>query len=241
MIIRWEVTSEDVARVTALIHAHENHPLVQDRRRRNVERQDLVLSTDVVWAEIVSCLVSTQQRWAAAEQFCQLSPFPLAYSSCIACNDVKEMAEKSLRASRLRRSTVVAVELSKNLSKLQSGFWQDLLGHLEDLRDPADSTRERSVADFVDDQLSGFGPKQARNLLQGLGLTRYEIPIDSRASKWLLSFGFPVPTPAEALGDQHYYHFVSDGVQNLCAECGVYPCMLDAAMFVSFEREVPAA
>ena len=32
----------------------------------------------------------------------------------------------------------------------------------------------------MSERLAGFGPKQARNLLQGLGLTRYEIPIDSR-------------------------------------------------------------
>src|SRR3712207_8726784 len=36
----------------------------------------------------------------------------------------------------------------------------------------------------IDDSLKGFGPKQSRNLLQGLGLTRYEIPIDIRITRW---------------------------------------------------------
>jgi hypothetical protein len=31
----------------------------------------------------------------------------------------------------------------------------------------------------------GVGPTQARNLLQSLGLTWYEIPLDSRVVRWL--------------------------------------------------------
>ena len=31
----------------------------------------------------------------------------------------------------------------------------------------------------------GIGPTRARNLLQSLGLTRYEIPLDSRVVRWL--------------------------------------------------------
>ena len=46
MRIRWEVTPEDVIRVTALIDAHETNPLVQDRRSANVERHDLALSPE---------------------------------------------------------------------------------------------------------------------------------------------------------------------------------------------------
>jgi hypothetical protein len=44
---------------------------------------------------------------------------------------------------------------------------------------------ERIVARVLDEQLRGIGPKQSRNLLQELGLTRYEIPLDSRVAGWL--------------------------------------------------------
>jgi hypothetical protein len=34
---------------------------------------------------------------------------------------------------------------------------------------------EEEVADYIDNHFVGFGPKQARNVLQALRLTRYEI------------------------------------------------------------------
>ena len=40
--------------------------------------------------------------------------------------------------------------------------------------------RERETARWIASRLVGFGPKQSRNLLQSLGLGRYEIPLDSR-------------------------------------------------------------
>lgn len=81
----------------------------------------------------------------------------------------------------------------------------------------------------------GFGPKQSRNLLQGLGLTKYEIPIDSRITKWFNEFGFPVKLSASALSDLNYYKFVSKGLRELCDACNIYPCLLDAAIFSSFD------
>lgn len=103
---------------------------------------------------------------------------------------------------------------------------------------PRQSSRadECEAAEFVDDHLKGFGPKQSRNLLQWLGLTKYEIPLDSRITKWLNEFGFPVRLSAGALSDRNYYNFVSDGVQALCAQSDIYPCVLDAAIFTSYDQ-----
>ena len=69
--------------------------------------------------------------------------------------------------------------------------------------------------------------------LQSLGLTRYEIPIDSRLTDWLNEFGFPVRLTATALGDENYYRFISDGIQVLCERSGVLPCIFDAAVFTA--------
>src|SRR5262249_34104697 len=91
--------------------------------------------------------------------------------------------------------------------------------------------------DFVDDGFAGFGPKQSRNLLQCLGLTRYEIPIDSRITEWLNEFGFPVHLSAPVLGDRAYYCFVMDGVRELCKVSDVLPCILDAAIFASSDGQ----
>ena len=94
---------------------------------------------------------------------------------------------------------------------------------------------ETEAADLIDHRLKGFGPKQSRNLLQSLGLTKYEVPIDSRITRWLNDFGFPVKLSATALSDLDYYKFVSEGFRELCDACGIYPCVLDAAIFSSFD------
>jgi hypothetical protein len=73
-------------------------------------------------------------------------------------------------------------------------------------------------------------------MLQWLGLTQYEIPLDNRVLKWLNTSGFPVRLSAQGLADQAYYCFVLDGVSNLCGQAGVLPCIFDAAVFANFEK-----
>jgi hypothetical protein len=118
---------------------------------------------------------------------------------------------------------------------LESGGWEQITEHLDRLRISPTPENERLAAAFIDDNLKGFGPKQSRNLLQGLWISRYEIPIDSRITKWLNDFGFPVELSAGALQDRNDYNFVSDGIQRLCEACEIMPCVLDAAIFSSFD------
>jgi len=70
-----------------------------------------------------------------------------------------------------------------------------------------------------------------------LELTRYEVPTDSRITRWLNEFGFPVTISADALSDRNYYRFVSEGIRELCDACRIYPCLLDAAIFSSYDEE----
>jgi hypothetical protein len=135
----------------------------------------------------------------------------------------------------LRRTNLLAGEIATNLTRLEEGLWQQTLNTLDTLRTNKGIGAEREAADFIDDKFAGFGPKQARNLLQSLGLTRHEIPIDSRITKWLNEFGFLVRLSASALADTNYYCFVMDGFQVLCQASGVAPCVLDAAIFASFD------
>ena len=65
--------------------------------------------------------------------------------------------------------------------------------------------------------------------------SKYEIPVDSRITNWLNDFGFPVALSSAGLQDRAYYHFVSDGIQRLCDEANIYPCVLDAAIFSSYD------
>lgn len=96
---------------------------------------------------------------------------------------------------------------------------------------------ERHAANFIDDALKGFGPKQSRNLLQALGLSRFEVPIDGRVTKWLNEFGFAFKIGLSALADRDYYNLVSAGFQKLADKAGIEPCLLDAAIFASYDGD----
>jgi thermostable 8-oxoguanine DNA glycosylase len=127
--------------------------------------------------------------------------------------------------------------MAVNLSALENGLWATLHSKLKPLYGTATRQQECAVADFLDDNLKGLGPKQARNVLQALGLTRYEIPIDSRITKWLNKLPFPVCLGAAGLADRNYYGFVMDGIFDLCEASNVYPCIMDAAVFASFDGD----
>jgi hypothetical protein len=120
---------------------------------------------------------------------------------------------------------------------METGLWDKTDSVLERLRKTRTVEAERKAAAFIQDNYEGFGPKQSRNLPQTLGLSQYEIPIDSRITKWLNNFGFPVRLSSKALSDKDYYQFVSEGFQQLCAACNILPCLLDAAIFASPDRD----
>ncbi|MDE2911529.1 MAG: hypothetical protein OXL68_01205, partial [Paracoccaceae bacterium] len=133
----------------------------------------------------------------------------------------------------LRRHKTIAKELAFNLDRLENGEWVTALKKCNELsgRKPTTKRRERYAARYIQETFKGFGSKQSRNLLQMLGLTRHEIPIDSRMSRWLLQFGYPPPLSGKLLGDKEYYELVLDDVQALCKKAGVPPCLFDAMVF----------
>jgi len=137
--------------------------------------------------------------------------------------------------SGVRFSNKIGANIERIHRRLEDGLWDELIRQMSRLTDSPGRNVEIEVADFVHDSLDGFGPKQARNFLKGLGLTRYEIPINSRVSRWLRHFGFPAALTPAALSDRAYYGFVSDAVVELCEKSDVFPCIRDAAIFSSFD------
>jgi hypothetical protein len=128
----------------------------------------------------------------------------------------------------------ISKDLVDNFKRLEEREWPRALYQCNRLIRLERWETEAEVADYIDDTFEGFGPKQARNVLQAVGLTRYEIPIDSRVTSWLndeLKFPFKV-TPA-GLSDKHCYRLILDAVRTLCEECDTFPCVLDAAIFTA--------
>ena len=219
---------------------YRDDPLVQQRIERNLSETKPEVSKDGFWYVMVSCLLTTQQRsgpGSAVTRFINSRPFPLNYQLCMSPDDLRGFAQEVLSTfGGLRFSNRLSSQIAENLYLLEQSLWSKTFAMLDELRSAQTVQSERETADFIASHFKGFGPKQSRNLLQSLGLTRYEIPIDSRITKWLNDFGFPIRLSAEALSDPNYYRFVSGGIQELCARSEIYPSVLDAAIFTSFDK-----
>lgn len=241
MQIKWKVTDKDIRQIKEFIDKQKNNPFVRDRVKRNLKGNGFKLSKNNIWRVLVGCLLTTQQRSGPESnvgRFLQTKPFPLSYDICLSKRNVEKFSLNTLSEfGGIRRTNMIAKEIKTNLTSLEAGLWIELIPRLKGLANKTSAILERETADFIDHNLQGFGPKQSRNCLQWLGLTRYEIPIDSRITKWLNEFGFPVILSAGALGDRNYYQFISDGIQQLCAASNTYPCILDAAIFASFDGD----
>ena len=241
MRIVWKVSKKDVARVKAFYNAQKCGCFVQNRLRTIMRTANVPVAKARFWKALILCLLTTQQRSgpnSPVGRFVIRKPFPLSHRSCGASDDLEKHVVTVLkRHGGIRRAPTIARQSSDNYAAMEAGLWPATRSTLEHVRKEGGADAERTAANFIQDNFRGFGPKQSRNLLQTLGLSRYEIPIDSRITKWLNEFGFPVGLNATALADRDYYQFVSEGFQQLCAACDIWPCLLDAAIFSSFDGD----
>lgn len=237
MKLQWKFDSKDVKLVKEIVDAHRDNPIVVERFERNLQPKKPPIKKDKFWQVLVSCLVTTRQRsgkGTLVDRFVNRTPFPLKLGICRQSRNLRQLAERTISSAGLRFNERIAGFVVCNLDSLENGGWKKTMKVISPLRTSHSVQDEREAADFIDTQFKGFGPKQSRNLLQWLGLTQDEIPLDSRITDWLNDHGFPVRLSAAALGDINYYNFISEGVQELCKQSGVKPCVLDAAIFVSF-------
>jgi N-glycosylase/DNA lyase len=205
----WVIEVGDIEKVKELLDQQRASLFVRRRVERNLRDEKPLPSKDKIWHQMVACLLTTQQRSgprSAVTRLILTKPFPLAYGTCCRETDVEAFTKKLLTAfGGLRRTNKIASELAANLRLLEKRLWKQTMGVLDGLRRNQQVSAERETADFIADHFAGFGPKQSRNLLQSLGLTRYEVPIDSRIIKWLNALRFPLWLSGRALADRHYY------------------------------------
>ena len=242
MKIQWHVDASDVEKVQSFLQSHQDSSLVKERIALNLRVDKPAITKDEFWYRMVVCLLMTQQRSgpsSAVDRFSKQTPFPLRYDVCVRQGDLLNSFawQEMTNFGRLNFSGRTAGELVANLHYLENNDgWHHTMSALDKLRLNQTAECEREAAEFIDSKFDGFGPKQSRNLLQSLGLSRHEIPLDGRITKWLNDFGFPVVLSAESLADRNYYSFVSAGFQRLCHECGIMPCVLDAAICASCDK-----
>jgi len=242
MKLLWQIEDNDIQKVKSFYESQKNNSFVLNRIERNVKKVLPAFSKELFWEAMISCLITTQQRSgpnSSVTKFICTKPFPLNYSKCTTSDNLQIDSEKTITKYGLRRGKTIGEEIEFNFKWLQSSGWQIIHDMVEDMTKNQNIETERKSAEIIIDNLKGFGPKQSRNLLQSLGLTRFEIPVDSRITKWLTTFGFPMKLSATALADKNYYNFILDGFQNICTACDIYPCAMDAAIFSSFDEEWP--
>ncbi len=241
MKIIWQFDSEALAKAKDFFTKQQDDFFVHRRIAANLAQEKPPVTRDDFWHRMIGCLLTSQQRAgpnSPTTKFLILKPFPLSYSVCKQHDDLIEFASRTMgEFGGLRYYNNISKYLALNLDFLEDGRWNTVFERLEEVRRNSTPRTERRAAAFIDKTLKGFGPKQSRNLLQGLGLSRHEIPIDSRITDWLNSMGFPVKLGAKknALQDENYYNFVSEGFQRLCGAIDVMPCVMDAAIFSSFD------
>ena len=243
MDINWHIERRDVGRVKDLIaeQTAAGNRLIRHRKETNLSENKPSVTRLKFWREMVLARLTTQTRSGPGSPVHKLSKaelFPLSLRKVRSEQDVKGFIAEIVHAHGIGKHNQHAEYLATNLDLLENrGEWKKALKECNRLTTIVSVAEEREVATYIHKTFKGFGPKQPRNLLQELGLTRYEIPIDSRLTAWLNEFGFPVDLNATALSDRGYYEFVSDGIQELCQKANKYPCIFDAAVFALADGE----
>lgn len=249
MKIIWRTEKSDIEKVNVLIKSQANKKFVLNRIEKNVDLVNIPkFNKELFWEAMVLCLLSTQQRSdpnSPITKFYSEKPFHLSLNNCFTAKKVNVFIEETLKEfGGIRFSNKIGEQAEKNLTWLNSGGWSQLNIFANDLlenrkRDPEkkDIKLEREAAKLINKNLKGFGPKQSRNLWQTLGLFRYETPIDSRITKWLNQNIYSFKLSATALSDPNYYEFVMSGIQKLAEDSGVLPCILDAAIFSTYDPD----
>lgn len=219
-------------------------PFTQRRIRRNINREGLSIDKDIILKAIMMCLLTSQQRSgpnSPVAQFLRLTPFPITYDQVKQERDVKKFIMEKIEGKGIRFPENIGTYLEHNFQYHESNDWEIVETLKEVLEKPPGRAKERELVrkilkkDKKDKRWIGIGPKQSRNFLQVLGISQYETPIDSRIVKWLKARDFPIPLSSGALSDNGYYEFVVDAICELCAMAEVFPCVLDAAIFSSFD------
>lgn len=236
----WEINETDLKRWRELVKQNEHKPLPIKRYRRNVKRSDIDLSKHAVWQAIVGCQVTTQQRsgpGSGVQKFLDSGTPVLNPTECRKAVDFSKLIVNECTKAGLRRGNKIASYLTGIFDYLETGGWTILLAQLATLRTHTTLNKERAVVSYIlgEKRFPGLGQKQARNFIQWLGLSRYEIPIDSRVLKCMTELGVNFVPRATALGDEIVYLFVQGALQELAKKIGIYPCQLDACIFASFD------
>ncbi len=247
MQFKWIITDQDVSNLQSFVEQYKDNTFVKTRLQRNVNGPVYQFTKESFWKSMISCLLTTQQRSGPKSkitQFISFVPFPLSYEECKKEDGLDSHALTVFkRFGWIRRTERISKEIEYNFNYLEN-WWRDrvisMVDTLTKIRNEKPNKDHINIerdACILLQNLKGFGPKQSRNLRQSLWLLRYEIPIDSRIIKWLNSNWFPFKLSPIWLSDEYYYQLLADWIQELCFQSNILPCIADASIFTSFDKD----
>ena len=230
-----------------------NHEAVQRRIELSCDPMPEIPSRDDVWRGLALALTTSQQRSAPGSRVYDLwstDPCPLGLKRVQSWYpNVRDKTAKLLRRwGGVRFYNNIGKYIEEDYRMLfKDGLIDDLDGlvrRLWELRqsppkwdEEARAYERRLCAEALELDLYGIGFKQCRNWLQGVGLLRYEIPLDSRVRKFLTPFMSGQRIEGDRLGKATYYHAAEDAVHAVCKEVGLLPCVADIVMFLIADED----
>lgn len=238
MKIIWELNDSDIKKITDIVDNNQT-PFVANRIIKNINRKGIILNKDIILKNMFICLFTPQHgsdQDKRLSSFFNKEPFVLTEKYLLNKFNIENEVLQVLKSHGITPSEKVINSFVRNYFYLLQSNWEIITKLKNCAQGNYTKSQERDLADNIDTMFKGFGSIQSRRFLQTLGLTKYEIPINSKTIEWLKNFGFPISFSPIALQDKSFYHFISDGIQLLCEKATIYPCVFDAAIYSFYDK-----
>ena len=241
---KWVISKKDIEKIQNICKQKSSHKIYQERLLKNINNKiNIYINKEILWESIFKCLLSTRQnsnKDSTINKFIRDNYHSICLSNIIIKTNIEDYILQLLKEVHgIRRYNIIAKEATVIYNFLLKSNWS-LLEKIEDLiNNKGNKESERNLSNYITNEkdLKGLGPKQSRNLLQMLGATIYEIPIDTRITKWLNENKiFPFKINSNMLSDIEFYCFINDVIIELCEKANVKPCLFDAAVFSLYEK-----
>ena len=234
----WEIDESVLQKISNIVTKYRTSNLAKERIKRNIEKNCIDLSQNNVWKILIGCEITTQQKSGEGSKVNKFLKSNKKIFDFNYCKDHPDIISEELRNSQLRRHLKIAEWLKEIIIQWENGEWKNLEKKLNLLKKEHTKEDELEIISYLrNGKYKGLGPKQSRNFLQWLGLSIYEIPIDSRTLKVLKKCECNFVPGAAALQDEITYEYLEKGLQLVSEKLNILPCLLDACFFASLEKQ----
>ncbi len=240
MKVTIEIEENDIQAIKKIIQDESNNDFVKDRI--NIINKPKTSSEDF-WHAIITGLLSSQQKSgpdSPVSKILHKKPFEFSLSILSSKKNIQSYVLSVL-------SSYKGIRFSNRISKFAAENYLIFNQEKEQIKEKINrivtstedkrASLEKDFCLFLIEKFNGIGPKQSRNILQSIGLSKYEIPIDSRIIKWIKKFmHYELPLDAKLFSSEDYYSFTLKIIQDMCKKTDIIPAIFDACVFSSFDK-----